>query len=362
MAILTLAAVARAADEKVTIYVSLDKQHSAKVLDQFEKETGIKVEDRYDTEADKTIGMVRKLKEQKADPVADVYWNNELATTIGLKEFGVLQPYVSPSAKDIPAVFKDPDGYWTGFAARARVLIVNTNLVKPEEYPRSMWDLTKEKWRGKCLMARPQTGTTAAHGAALYSLDPKRADEYFDKLLANDVVWTRGNAHNMKEVSAGRYAFGWTDTDDFNVALQKGWPVALVYPDAGPEDIGVMYIPNSLMLIKGSKNPEAGKKLIDWLLRPEIEAMLAHSATAQIPVRPGVKVPDNVRRPDQVGKVMQLDWNKVGKEYDRWVAHLKVKLSQAEESSPTLYLIILGVVVVAVAVVLFLKKATGEPT
>jgi iron(III) transport system substrate-binding protein len=362
VAILTLALLPPvvAAQEKVRVYVSLDKEHSSVVLRDFEKETGIKVEAEYDTERTKTVGMVRKLLQQKSDPQADVYWNNELATTIKLKEHGVLQPYSSPSAKDIPAEFKDPEGYWTGFAARARVLIVNTDLVKPDEMPQSMWDFTLEKWRGKCCMARPQTGTTAAHAAALYTLGVEKADEYFDKMAANDVVWTTGNAHNMREVSAGRFHFGWTDTDDFNVALKQGRPVARVYPDAGPDDIGVMYIPNSLMLIKGCPNPESGKKLIDWLLRADIEERLAHSATAQIPVRPGVKVPDHVRRPDQIGTVMKLDWDKVGAEYDKWVEHVRVKLSEAETSAPVLYWIIAAVVVVALAVIVVLKRATGE--
>jgi iron(III) transport system substrate-binding protein len=302
-----------------------------------------------------------RLIEEKSDPQADVFWNNELATTINLKEHGVLQPYVSPVAADIPAEFKDPEGYWTGFAARARVLIVNTDLVQPEDFPRSMWDLADPKWKGKTCMAKPLTGTTAAHAAALYVADRARADEYFDKLIENDVNWLVGNAHCMREVAAGRFHFGWTDTDDFNVALGKGSPVARVFPDAGPDDAGVMYLPNSLVLIKGARNPEAGKKLIDWLLRAETEKMLAASATAQIPVRPGVEVPDHVRRPDQVGKIMPIDWGRVGKEYDRWVEHTRQKLSAAETSAPTLYWILGAVVIVALAAAVFLKRATGEP-
>ena len=67
---------------------------------------------------------------------------------------------------------------------------------------------------------------------------------------------------------------------------------------------------------------EFEQKLIDWLLRPEIEERLAQSATAQIPVRAGVKVPDHVKRADQIGKVMALDWDRVGKEWDKWVGHV----------------------------------------
>ena len=378
VAILTLAAVgpARADEEMVRVYVSLDREHSGSVLKRFEKDTGIKVDALFDTEATKTVGLVRQLIAEKGSPRCDVYWNNELATTVKLKEYGILAGFVPQNAADIPAAFKDPDGYWTGFAARARVLIVNTDLVKPSEMPTSMWDLADPKWKGKVCMARPQTGTTAAHAAALFVQDRKRAEEYFARLARNDVVWLTGNAHCMRDVSAGRFAFGWTDTDDFNVARLQGRPVAMVYPDKGEDQNGVMYIPNSLVLIKGGPHPENGKRLIEWLLRPEIEAELANSATAQIPVRPGVAVPDHVRRPDQIGKTMPLDWDTIGKQYDRWVETTRAVLAapgkylsdpggdaEAGGGPKSTLLWIIGIVVsVGLAALLLLKKATAEPT
>jgi len=364
VAILTLAPglLAQGQDRTVHVFVSLDEEHSSKVLARFTEETGIRVDPRFDTEANKTVGLVQAILAEREDPWGDVFWNNELANSIKLKEHGVVEPYVSPNAASIPAEFKDPKGYWTGFAARARVLIVNTDLVGPDEMPTSMWDLTDPKWKGKTCMAWPRTGTTAAHAVALYTIDAAQADRYFDGLIANDVAWLTGNAHCMREVSAGRFAFGWTDTDDFNVALTQGKPVARVFPDKGQDQIGVMYIPNSLVLLKGAKHPAEGKALIDWLLRPETEAMLAAMDSVQIPVRPGVPVPETVQRPDQIGKVMPIDWERVGREYDRWVAHVNDRLEAAQESSSTLMWIVVAVVAVAVVGVVLLKRATGEPT
>jgi len=346
---------------KVVAYVSFDEENARPILAEFTKETGIEVDAHYDTEATKTVALTRQLVEQKNDPQADVFWNNELATMIKLKEDGVLQKCDVPEAKDIPANFKDPDGMWIGFAARARVLIVNTDLVTKDEMPTSMWDLTDPKWRGRICMARPVTGTTAAHAVALYVKDPKMADDYFNRLADNDCHWLTGNGYCMRDVAAGRFAFGWTDTDDFNVAREQGKHVAIVYPDSGPDQIGVIYIPNTLGLIRGAKHAENGRKLISWLLRPEMEKQLAEGRTAQIPVRPNIPVPAHVRRPDQVGKVFDVDWGRVGKEYDKWVAHVKELLAAKEESSSTLLWVVAVVVVIAVGTVLVLKRATSEP-
>ncbi len=352
-----------AEDENVVaVYVSLDEHFSRRILEDFEKETGIRVEAKYDVEANKTIGLVRELISQKSKPFADVYWNNELATTVKLRESGVLARYVSPNAADIPTAFKDPDGYWTGFAARARILIVNTNRVAADEFPTSMWDLTKSKWKGQVAMARPVTGTTAAHAAALYVHDEAVADKWFDALIENDLVWRPGNAHVAKQVAAGEFAFGWTDTDDFNVQRLQGKPVAAVYPDRKDSELGVMYIPNSLVLIKGAPHAANGKRLIDWLLRPEVEARLARSRSAQIPVRPGVPVPPHVRRPDQIGKVFSVDWSRTGKEYDRWTGRVDQKIDSAGGGAVgSLLWIAAGVVFIAIALVLLLRRATGEP-
>jgi iron(III) transport system substrate-binding protein len=112
------------------IYTSLDRPHSKPVLDRFEKETGIRVKALYDTEASKTVGLVNRLIGESSHPQADVFWSSEVIRTLVLKDKGVLAAYRSPAADQIPPEFRDPEGYWTGFAARARVLLVNTELTQ----------------------------------------------------------------------------------------------------------------------------------------------------------------------------------------------------------------------------------------
>lgn len=101
----------------VVLYTAHDRMHSEPVIKMFEKKTGIKVKTVFDTEATKTAGLVNRLLAEKNRPKADVFWNNEIVRIIVLKKKGVLDTYISPNAKEIPANFKDPEGYWTGFAA-----------------------------------------------------------------------------------------------------------------------------------------------------------------------------------------------------------------------------------------------------
>lgn len=294
---------------EVTVYTSLDQVFSEPVLRTFEEKTGIKVKAVYDSEATKTTGLVNRLIAEKDAPQADIFWNSETGRTIVLKQKGVLAPYNSPSAADIPATFKDKDGYWTGFAARCRVLVYNTDKLKKEELPKSIFDLVNPEWKGKFSLAYPLFGTTATHAAALFvSLGEEKATEYFSALKNNEVMITDGNASSRDRVVDGTVAIGFTDTDDAFVAVQQGSHVDLLWSDK--EGMGTLMIPNTVALINRGPNPETGKKLIDFLLSKEVEKMLAFCESGQIPLRPDVPRPAHVPQADKV-KAMEVDYEKV---------------------------------------------------
>lgn len=285
----------QAGGNDVSLYVALDEQHSKRLIQRFETDSGLSVRPRFDTEASKTVGLVSAIVEESRSgrPRCDVFWNNELAHTVRLAQMGMLSNYESPSAVAIPAEYKDADGAWTGFAARARVLIVNRELIPDEaDYPKSMWDFADPKWKGKCGIARPLTGTTLTHFAALqHVLGRAEFDEWVDGLFANDVAFLQSNGATMRAVRDGKLAFAFTDTDDYHVALSKGAPVACVFPDQGDDQVGTMLIPNSVSIVKGGPNPEGARKLVDWILSESTEALLAAAKSAQIPLRNTVPGP-----------------------------------------------------------------------
>ena len=121
------------APRTVTIYVSTDRVFSEPVLRAYERQSGVTVNAVYDTEETKSTGLANRLLAEQARPQADVFWSNEPVRTLVLKSRNVLAPYRSPNAEGIPTALVDPDGYWTGFSARIRVIAYNTTLVKAEE-------------------------------------------------------------------------------------------------------------------------------------------------------------------------------------------------------------------------------------
>ena len=321
LALVLLALLAGCAEEHdVVLYCALDQVFAEPLVRRFEQETGLRVLAEYDIEANKTVGLVRRIREERNRPRCDVFWNNEFAHTVSLANDGFLASYDSPAAADIPETFRDPERRWTGFAARARVFIVNTELADPAEV-QGMWDLVDPKWSGKVGMARPLTGTTLTHATALYVLlGEEKTREYFQQVLAGGVNLTPGNANLMRLVAEGELAWGWTDTDDYYVALQKGEPVELVFPDA--EGIGTLFIPNTVAILEQAPHPDAARRLVDWILSEGVEQELARSRSAQIPLHASLRDMEHPLPLERM-KAMEVDYAAVGAQIDARAEELK---------------------------------------
>jgi iron(III) transport system substrate-binding protein len=299
---------APAAARAVTVYVSTDRVFSEPVLQAYQRQSGVTVNAVYDTEETKSTGLANRLLAERARPQADVFWSNEPVRTLVLKSRDVLSPYRSPSAEGIPPALIDPEGYWTGFSARIRVIAYNTKMVKPEEAPQSIFDLADPKWKGQVAIADPRFGSTSFHVAALYAAaGDQKMDEFFRRLKANGVRIVDGNSIVRDLVARGEVKVGLTDTDDVNVAIENGQPVGMVLPDK--VGLGVPVMPNMVSLIANAPHADEGRRLIDYLLSADVERQLAQSEAVQIPLHAGVPGPKNIPAIDTF-KPMTLDYTK----------------------------------------------------
>ena len=289
--------------DEVVVYVSEDQVFSEPILRDFERETGIKVKAVYDTEEAKGTGVMNRLIAEKNNSQADVYWANEPIRAEALKQKGISAPYTSQNAAGIPDTFKDPEGYWTGFSARARVLIVNK---KVEDKPSSILAYVEPRWAGKQVIANPLFGTTTVQMAALFIIwGDEDARKFIDEMKSSDVKISTSNGESADLVASGEFDFSLVDSDDAVNRSRQGKPVEMVYPDQGADEIGCLIFPNAAVLIKGAPHPGNARKLIDYLLSKETERKLAFADCAQIPLHSGVQTPSDVPKIEDV-KVMQV--------------------------------------------------------
>lgn len=294
-----------ASSKTVVIYVSEDQVFSEPILKDFEKETGIQVKAVFDTEEAKSTGVMNRLLAERNNPQADVYWANEPVRADVLRQQGISTPFEPANAHEIPVQFKDAQGYWTGFSARARVFVINRAA---KTKPSSVLAYVDPRTKGKGVIANPLFGTTTAQMAALFAVwGDEKGKQFLSGLRTNQVKLSTSNGESADFVASGEFEFALVDSDDAVDRMRRGKPIDIIYPDQGQGEVGVLLLPNAVALIRGGPNPENGKELIEYLVSKETERKLALADCAQIPLNPGVTPPKELKPIDQV-KTMKVNY------------------------------------------------------
>ncbi|MEM1178322.1 MAG: extracellular solute-binding protein [Acidobacteriota bacterium] len=254
----------------------------------------------------------------------DVLWT-EVPVPLHSLSRSSLRPYAPAEDFNLSRTLRDLNGSWTGLAARAQVLLVNTDLVPDAERPTSILDLGAPQWSGQTAIASPLEGPTALHVAALFTAwGQGRTEAFLDDLKTNGVQIADSNQAVAQLVADGEIAFGLTDTDHAHRALEAGHPVAVIYPDQVKSERGApgaFVIPTSISLIRGRPNPSADQ-LAACLLSPESQRKLAKNA-ARIPLRWGVETPPHVK-PLESLSIIEFDFTDDAKAVEKnlpWLRH-----------------------------------------
>ena len=314
LSLLLVAACTKSSD-RVVVYSAQDEDYAVRIFEGLN--LGVTVEPKFDTEANKSVGLVAELQAEAGRPRCDVHWNNEPLGTIRLARQGLYEAYPSAEAANYPPA---PGRPYAAFAERARVLIVNTQRVPVGERPTSLFDLTEPRFKGTAAIAKPQFGTTATHAACLFEvLGPDGAKAFFRALQANGVNVVAGNKAVAVGVAKGDFAVGLTDSDDAMLELLAGKDVAIVLPDADATRprFGTLYLPNTLALVKHAPNPAAGKRLIDRLLSKAVETKLAEGGGYQLPLRTDLQpLRKAVLKANPEGARMRVDFDRAADLWD----------------------------------------------
>ena len=139
----------------VVLYSASDREYATPILDAYDRNTpGTEIARQFDVEASKTLGLVTRIEQERERPRCDVFWNNEIIHTIRLQKQGLLVSRRWNVPDSWPKRLRAQDGTWIGYAARARVLLINkVKLPDSSTWPTSVLELADIKWHHRCGMA-----------------------------------------------------------------------------------------------------------------------------------------------------------------------------------------------------------------
>lgn len=233
-----------------------------------------------------------KLAEEKANPQADVFVGTDMLAAIDLAAQGIFTPITSAKASQIPERYRASDNLWVGLTLRPRVIMYNKNLVKPEELPKSIFDLTDAKWKGQVGAANSTNDAMTANLAALRKLiGPEKTEKFVKDLVANNTQFFGGHTDVRKAVGAGELKLGFVNHYYYHLSRVEGAPVGIIYPDL--DSTGLIVNTTVAGVVKGSKNGSTAQAFVDFLLSPAGQKVFAEN-NYEYPIVPGVALADGV--------------------------------------------------------------------
>ncbi len=292
------------AAETLNAYSIWPENWARPMFEEFEKATGIKVNFVRFSSGE---ALARVIAE-KSNPRVDVLFGGPVETfAAGIKE-GIFEPYKPPSFAALPPRFKHPEGQWVAVADDPLVFMSNNKFLKENtlKSPASWDDLLHPAYKNMLQMADARTSGTAVTRLfsilEVYGRDEEKAFAYMKKLRRNVQLYTKSGGGGTLPVGLGQAAAGIFFIVDALDTKAKGYDVTISFPKEG---IGTSA--EAIALIKGAKNPELGKKLIDWAASPAMQSLYAKYKINFVPTHPEVKIEPSLAEVLKGAKIFPID-------------------------------------------------------
>lgn len=216
---------------------------------------------------------IAALIAEKAGPVADVVYLGGIAADPA-RDAGVLTPYKPKGWDKIPVGLKDPEGYWFAIHSGTLGLFVNVAALGKLPVPTSWQDLLKPEYKGMVGYLDPtsaavgQLGVMAinlALGGSYDNLDP--GIKFFKALARNQPIVPKQTSY-ARVISGEIPILLDYDFNAYRGQYKDKAAVRFVIPKEG-----TLVFPYVMGLVKGAPNAANGRKILDFVLSDESQAM-----------------------------------------------------------------------------------------
>ncbi|MBT2509914.1 iron ABC transporter substrate-binding protein [Streptomyces sp. ISL-98] len=274
-------------DKKITVYSGRSESLVKPVLDSFQKASGITVEVRYGD----TAQMAAQLLEEGSKSPADVFLAQDAGALSAVTEKGLFAPLPAEVLDKVPKDYRATGGEWVGVTGRSRVLVYNTDQVSTADLPKSVFELTEPKWKGKVGIA-PTNGSFQAFVTAMrVQHGDDKTEDFLAGLKANDAQIREGNGPIVADVDSGRLATGLVNHYYvYELAKEKGTSVDKLkaknhfFPGG---DTGALVNVSGVGVLKDSEADPDVRAFADYLLGTEAQTYFAEE-TYEYPLVAGV--------------------------------------------------------------------------
>jgi iron(III) transport system substrate-binding protein len=291
---------------KVVWYTSTPIEQGQKIVNLFEKETGIKVEM---FRSGGSAILRRFLQETQAGRTAvDVMTTSDPAATAALARKGTFVAFKPKNFDKIIEEGRDKDGYFVAQRLNLMTIYARSDKVAAADLPKSWGDLTDAKYKGKLVMTDPSF--TALQLTVVGMMSKNLGWGFYEKLRQNDIMVVQGNQQVSDNVKRGERLIAVGALDSYAADDRKaGHPIVTILPADG-----TFVIPSPTAVIKGSPNPNAAKLLAEFMIGDAAQKVFPQDGGYA--ARKDIAPPADGITLDKI-KVLSVDYDYVEKESAR---------------------------------------------
>ena len=251
-------------DGDITVYSGRQEGLVEDLFDQFEEETGIKLDVRYGDSAE----LAATIAEEGENTPADVFFAQDAGSLGSVAAEGLLAELPAETLAKVDERFADPEGHWVGTSGRVRVVAYNTNALSEEELPDSIWDYADPEWRGRLGVPATNASFQAMVTAMRLEEGDERTREWLEAIAANEPRIFENNVATLEAIAAGEIDAGFVNHYYLYelLAEQPDAPVANHYLAAG--DAGALVNAAGVGILRTTDRAQMAQQLVDYLLGP----------------------------------------------------------------------------------------------
>jgi iron(III) transport system substrate-binding protein len=278
-------------DGVVNVYSHRHYDIDRQLFERFTQETGIRV----NVVTGSADELLTRLQTEGASSPADVLVTVDAGRLHRAKERGLLQQIRSEVLEaNVPAQYRDPEGYWYGLTKRARVLVYARGRVNPADIA-TLESVAGERWRGRVLVRSSENVYNQSQLAALIAHNGDAAAQAWAEGIVRNMARSPsgGDTDQVKGVAAGvgDIAISNTyyvaklatsqDAEEQRVFQQLG----VVFPDQ--DGRGTHINVSGAGVTTHAPNRANAIRLIEFLSEDEAQRLYAEG-NQEYPVKPGI--------------------------------------------------------------------------
>ncbi|HVM08924.1 MAG TPA: iron ABC transporter substrate-binding protein [Acidimicrobiales bacterium] len=271
--------------EELVVYSGRSESLVDPILKQFEKDSGIKLRIQY---AD-TSELTPTLLEEGENSPADLFFSQDAGALAALANEGLLADLPADAVESVDERFRDPGATWVGVTGRARVIGYNTDKVTEADLPKSVFDVTDPKWKGRVGFPPTNASFVSFVSALIESVGRDRTKQFLEGLKANDAKRYDNNVLALKAVAAGEVDLALVNHYYLyaNFKDQPNAPLANHYPGQDEGGEGTFVNVAGVGVLESSKKKDAALKLVRYLLDVKAQEYF-RDKTSEYPLRSGI--------------------------------------------------------------------------